>query len=199
MCYSFGHDGNGYCAIKKQTMKNAAIFILCVLTFYAKAQLYKSTEGTVSFFSETAIENIDATSKNIESIIDCSTNEIVFSVAITSFQFRREKMQEDFNEDYMESDKYRDATYKGKINEKINWKKDGTYKITSQGVLTIHGVAKERTDTGTVSIQGGKITMKNNFLVRVADHGIKIPQLVLYKVAEVVSVKVAITYVPYSK
>src|ERR1700757_1839989 len=172
-------------------MKNVAIFILCVLTFHVKAQLYKSTEGTVSFFSETAIENIDATSKNIESIINSSTNEIVFSVAISSFQFRREKMQEDFNEDYMESDKYRDATYKGK--------KDGTYKITSQGVLTIHGVAKERTDTGTVSIKQGKITMKNSFLVRVANHGIKIPQLVLYKVAEVVSVKVTITYAPYSK
>ena len=180
-------------------MKNTAILILCALTLYTKAQLYKSTEGTVSFFSETAIENIDATSKNIESIINSSTNEIVFSVAITSFQFRREKMQEDFNEDYMESDKYRDATYKGKINEKINWKKDGTYIITSQGVLTIHGVAKERTDTGTVSIKGGKITIKNYFLVRVADHGIRIPQLVLYKVAEVVSVKSTITYSVYSK
>jgi len=180
-------------------MKKTAIFILFVLALQAKAQLYKSNEGVVSFFSETAIENIDATSKNIESIINTSTNEIVFNVAISSFQFKREKMQEDFNEDYMESDKYRDATYKGKINEKINWKKDGTYKITSKGVLTIHGVAKERTDTGMVSIKEGKIVMKNNFLVRVADHGIKIPQLVLYKVAEVVSVKSTITYSVYSK
>ena len=180
-------------------MKNIAILLLFVFAFQAKAQLYKSKEGTVSFFSETAIENIDATSKNIASVINTSTNEIVFNVAISSFQFKREKMQEDFNEDYMESDKYKDAIYQGKINEKINWKKDGTYKITSKGILTIHGVTKERTDTGVVEIKAGKFIVKNNFLIRVADYGIKIPQLVLYKVAEVVSVKSTITYSAYSK
>ncbi len=118
-------------------MKKVLFLILFAFAFHAEAQLYKSSEGSVSFFSKAPLEDIDATSKKIVSMINPSSNEIVFGVAIETFQFKIPKMQEDFNEDFMESTKYPDATYKGKINEKINWEKDGSYTITSKGVLTM--------------------------------------------------------------
>jgi polyisoprenoid-binding protein YceI len=108
-------------------------------------------------------------------------------------------MQEHFNEKYMESNTYPSASYKGRINEKIDWNKNGTYKITSKGMLTIHGVQKERTDTATVSIKDGKISMKSDFRVTVADYKIKIPRLVFQNIAEVVSVKFNISYSSFKK
>jgi len=106
-----------------------------------------------------------------------------------SFQFKNGKMQTDFNEHYLESDKYPNATYKGKIETNIHWQKPGTYKAVSKGTLTIHNTPKERTDTATVTISNGKINIKGGFLVRIADHDIKIPTLIVKKIAEVVSVR----------
>ncbi len=45
-------------------------------------------------------------------------------------------MQEHFNSDYMESDKFPKASFKGKIQEQIDVTKDGTYPITVDGDLT---------------------------------------------------------------
>ncbi len=180
-------------------MKKMALLILVAFTISAKAQLYKSQEGSITFFSKAPLEDIDASSKKIISIINTSSKEIVFGIAIKSFQFRIQKMEDDFNEDFMESDKYPDATYKGKINEEINWEKDGTYRITAKGILTIHGVSNERLDTAMVSIVGGKISLSSDFLIRVSDYKIKIPQLLFEKIAEVVSVQLLINYLPYKK
>lgn len=180
-------------------MKKTTLLLLFAFTLHAKAQLYKSHIGSVSFFSKAPLEDIDATSTKIVSMLNTSSNEIVFGIAIKSFQFRIQKMEDDFNENFMESDKYPDATYKGKINEKINWEKDGIYTVTARGILTIHGVSKERLDTATINIVDGKIELKSGFLIRVVDYEIKIPQLLFEKIAEVVSVQLVINYIPYKK
>src|SRR5689334_16420423 len=129
-------------------MKNIALIFALLFASGIKtdAQVYKFNNGSVSFFSVAPIENIDAHSSSLNSELDIATNEIVFVVPINSFQFKKPLMQQHFNEKYMESDKYPEATYKGKINEKIDWTKNGTYKITSTGTLTVHGVSKDRTD-----------------------------------------------------
>jgi polyisoprenoid-binding protein YceI len=150
--------------------------------------VYQGT-GKVSFYSVAPIENIDAHSNELKSLLNAETNEVAFTIPMRSFEFKNGKMQKDFNENYLESDKYPNATYKGKIIEKISWEKPGTYTATSKGTLTIHGVAKERTDTAIVTVTNGNINMKGEFSVRIADHGIKIPTLVIKKIAEVVSVK----------
>ena len=168
--------------------------VLFAFEFYPKSVLLKSDNGTVSFFSKAPLEDIDATSDNIVSAINMETNEVAFDVGIKSFHFKKGKMETDFNENFMESNKYPVSTYKGKINEKIDWEKDGTQRVTSKGVLTIHGVAKERTDTATVSIKNGVVTLKSNFFVRVADHKIKIPTLLYQHIAEAVSVKLDVSY-----
>jgi hypothetical protein len=160
----------------------------------AISQLYKSEKGSVSFFSEAPLENIDALSKNMVSVMNVSTGEIVFSVKISSLQFKNPKMQEDFNENFMESSQYPVAVYTGKINEPINWSRDGTYKIAAKGKLSIHGITKERTDSATISITGGSIVLNSLFSVRVADHGVRIPKILFEKIAEIVAVKLSISY-----
>jgi hypothetical protein len=86
-------------------------------------------------------------------------------------------MQEHFNENYVESEKFPYAIFKGKLNEKIDFSKDGEYKTTATGKLTIHGVEKERTIEGTVMVKGGEIIMNSSFKVTFAEHNIVIPAL----------------------
>lgn len=106
-------------------------------------------------------------------------------------------MQEHFNSDYMESDKFPKATFKGKIQEQIDVTKDGTYPITVNGDLTVHGVTQKRTIKGKVDINGGVITMTSEFMVKCVDHHIDIPRLVFHNIAESIQMNVTATYTPY--
>jgi len=106
----------------KLTMKKILIIILLFIGYNSFSQnIFVCTNGEVTFFSKGPIEDIDATSKSMNSILNISTGEIVFVVPMTTFNFRKALMQEHFNEKYVESDKYPKGTYKGKINEKIEY------------------------------------------------------------------------------
>ena len=97
-------------------------------------------------------------------------------------------MQEHYNENYVESEKFPYATFKGKIKETIDYTKDGTHNVTMEGALDMHGVELPRTITGTVTIKGGSIAMDAKFDVKVADHKIKVPSLYSEKIAESIKV-----------
>jgi len=181
-------------------MKKITIFLFC-LAFgsAASAQIYIAKTCVISFFSYAPVENIEATNKACKPIINTATNDVQMKVPINGFQFEKPLMQEHFNENYMESDKFPNAIFKGKINEKIDWTKDGEYKVTVTGKLTIHGIEKDRTIDGIVKIKGQQIEISSKFRVHIADHGIKVPSLYVQNIAEDVDVKLNATLEPYKK
>lgn len=181
------------------TAMRTLILLSCIIfsSIYANAQIYSTKNGIVSFFSEAPLENIEAVSNVLNSFMNTTTGEVVFIVPITSFKFEKDLMREHFNENYMESDKYPQAIYKGKINEKIDFSKDGTYEVTCTGKLTIHGVEKERTEKGTLTIKGEKVSLESSFSVLVKDFNIEIPKLVFENIAETILIKVSSSYTPY--
>ena len=150
--------------------------------------------GRITFFSSAILEDITATTNSVSSALNIKTNEIAFKVAIKSFEFRKRLMQEHFNENYMESDKYPHATFAGKINEEVDWGKDGTYEVTAAGNLDIHGVRKFYTTKATIEVKNGTVTAQTKFNVKLEDHNIKIPRVVVRNIAEVVEVTVSSTY-----
>ena len=105
-------------------------------------------------------------------------------------------MQEHFNENYLESEKYPHAEFKGKVLDEIDLKKDGVYAVTVEGDLLIHGVSKTYREKGTITVKNGLVSARSKFNVRVADHKIKIPSLVVKNIAEVVEVTVEAVYQP---
>ncbi|WP_044175014.1 YceI family protein [Flectobacillus major] len=177
-----------------------SVVIGCLL-FSAQsfAQLYATQSGETSFFSETPIENITATSKTVGAIINTQTGEIAVSMKITSFDFPNKLMQEHFNENYLESTKFPTATFKGKIQETIDYRKNGTYNVTTKGILTVHGVAQNREFKGKIVIDALKVTLTSEFDVKLVDHNIEIPKLVFAKIAEVIKVRSSYNLVPYNK
>ena len=100
-------------------MRNLFILALCLVGLSANAQLFVTQTGEISFFSTTPMEDIDAVNKQVGSIINSANNEVAVQMRVTNFVFPNKLMQEHFNENYLETDKYPSATFKGKIKEKV--------------------------------------------------------------------------------
>lgn len=163
----------------------------------AKAQqIFLSKNASISFFSSTPAEDIEGKSTTANSALDIKSGNILFKVGNTSFQFKKKLMQEHFNENYMESDKFPVSTFKGKINESPDLSKDGTYPVTIDGTLDIHGVSKAYLTKAILVVSKGIITAKTAFNVKIADHKIEIPSLVFTKIAEAVEVRISAIYQP---
>jgi hypothetical protein len=182
-------------------MKTAILFLFICLGFTPPAHepIYECTNGTISFLSWAPMETIGATSTHLISSMDTATNEIAYAIAISSFQFRNTRMQEDFNENFMESDKYPDAIYTGKIKNKIPWGKDGKYEVISTGKLTIHNISHERSDTAVAVIQHGEISLQGHFKLIVSDYGVKIPPILSRNISEEIYILFGCNYKPVNK
>ena len=175
---------------------NLVIFSLLV-SLNSFGQLYATQNGEVNFFSETPIENISATNKYVSAILNTATNEVAISMKMTAFDFPNKLMQEHFNENYMESEKFPTGTFKGKIIEVIDYLKNGTYDVTAKGQLTFHGVSQPRDLKGKLTIENQKINLVCNFDIKLVDYKIDVPKLVFAKIAEVISVKTRYAFTPY--
>lgn len=180
-------------------MKTLIMIIMLAASWMVQAQIVISHNASLSFFSEAPIEDIKAGSNTGVSALNLSTKTIYFKVFMSSFEFKKSLMQEHFNENYMESSKYPVAEFNGKIKEQIDLTKDGTYPVTVQGDLNIHGVTKNYDVKGELKVRGGEVSANSTFPVKLADHGIKIPRLVIKNIAEVVQVTVSALYKPDSQ
>ncbi|MCQ6960247.1 YceI family protein [Mucilaginibacter aquariorum] len=179
-------------------MKYIGVILLAWFSINQAGQdIYACKNAVVTIYSKAPVEDIDARSDKGTSVFNTATGELAFSVPIRSFKFDKARMQEHFNENYMESDKYPQATFKGKINGKPDVTKDGTYPVTAAGVFEVHGVKQTRTITGKLMVKGGAINLSSEFMVACKDHQIEIPKLVFYNIAENIRVQVNATYAPY--
>src|SRR5665213_1326475 len=182
-------------------MKHIAVILLAWMSTINQAgqDLYICKNARISLFSSAPIEDIKAVTTEGASVYNAATGELDFSVGIRSFQFEKSLMQQHFNSDYMESDKFRRATFKGKIQEHVDVTKDGAYPVTATGQFTVHGVTQTRTIPGKLSVKNGVITMTSEFMVKCVDHHIEIPQIVFHHIAESIKMNVSATYSPYKK
>jgi hypothetical protein len=177
-------------------MKRVSLFIcICLSAIHARSQdILISKNASVSFFSSTVMEDIEGKSNTANSVINAKTKELIFKVSNTSFQFQKKLMQEHFNENYMESDKFPFSKFSGKITDDIDLSKDGNYTVSVAGNLDIHGVVKPYQGKVTLAIVQGVITAKTTFKVKIEDHHIKVPTLVFKNIAEFVEVRLSAVY-----
>lgn len=169
-------------------MKKITLACLVALGINANAQIYIGEKCSIKFFSETKMENIDAENKSDKPIFNTKDGHFVVQPKQTSFVFKSAFMQEHYNENYVESEKYPYAKFDGLVSEKIDYTKDGTHNVSIIGKLSMHGVELPRTITGTIAIKGGVITMDSKFDIKVADYKIKVPSLYVEKIAENIQV-----------
>lgn len=173
--------------------------LLIILLFSLKAigqKKYFTRNGHISFQAGTALEDIDAVNNSAASVFDAGTGQLEYSVLIKGFEFKRSLMQDHFNENYMESDKYPKSVFKGKITnvEKVNFQKEGTYPVNIKGILEMHGVKKEIEIAGTIKVAGQNLDGIVTFSVLLSDYNISVPGLVKDKIAKTVNIAVKCNY-----
>ena len=177
------------------------LFVAVISLADASAQTYFTRSARVTFFSTTPMEDIEANNNEVTSMLDVKKGEFAFVALIKSFKFKKALMEEHFNENYMESNTFPKANFKGAIKDlnKINFSKDGNYSVTVKGDLTIHGVTNNIEAPGTITISQGKISANSKFNIKPKDYGIKIPGAVVNKIAESLNITVDCKYEPLKK
>lgn len=170
-----------------------SIFFLLIVFFSASSaygQKYFTKTGSVHFLSEAPLEKIEASNDNAYVVIDAASGQIEWSVLIKGFKFAKALMQQHFNENYMDSDQYPKANYKGTIEKGINLTKDGTYDVQTSGNITIHGITRPLSTSGRIVINNGKVNASSSFNLTIADYNINVPKVVRDNIAKTVKVTV---------
>ena len=108
------------------------------------------------------------------------------------FIFKKELMQEHFNENYIESDKYPKTTFSGSYTGDVPPNGNGVYLVKVKGNLTLHNVTKEIEEPATLEMKDGKLLGKSEFKLKPEDFNIKIPSVVRDKIAPEISVVINI-------
>jgi hypothetical protein len=153
--------------------------------------VFRTDDGKISFRSDAPLEIIKATSENLSGRIDVLKRTFAFKIAVRTFEgFNSPLQQIHFNENYLETDKYPDASFSGKIIEPIDFSKPGKATIRAKGILKIHGIEQERIIKSEVTVIENKIHLESFFTVQLADHGIRIPKIVHEKIAAEIKINV---------
>ncbi|HLF34121.1 MAG TPA: YceI family protein [Cyclobacteriaceae bacterium] len=175
--------------------------LLIALPFAISAQKHITKNGYIEFYGKTPLEEIKAGNNQVASILDVSTGEIVFQVLMKSFHFERALMEEHFNENYVESEKFPKSVFKGRITNlsDIDFAKPGVYTAQVEGDLTLHNISKKISQTGTIEIIKDGIVAKSNFKIKPEDYDIQIPSVVRDKIAKEMDVTVNMKYNPMTQ
>lgn len=165
----------------------------------ARAQAHYLTKtGLASFFLASPIEDIEARNHEVAAMLDFRTGQLAFSVPIKAFVFKRSLMQEHFNENYMESDKYPKATFAGHFIDFAAGQlaTAGPHPAQVEGDLTLHGVTQRVRVLAVVELRGGQLLAQATFPVASADYNIEIPLLVRNNIARTISVHIELACAP---
>lgn len=172
-------------------MKKLILALLFASTIQAShAQKYFTKSASITFDASGPLEDIHSTNGSVAVIINTETGDIQTSAVIKSFVFDKQLMQEHFNENYMESEKFPKSNFKGNIvnNNEINYNKDGSYTAKVNGKLTLHGITQDIVTNAKININAGKISVENQFYINCSDYGISIPGAVKEKVSNKVKI-----------
>lgn len=173
-----------------------ALFLCSNLSFAQSPSKVITSQGQVSFFSYTSVENIKAENNQVLSIIDLTDGSIAISMLMNTFVFEKALMKEHFNESYIESDFYPTATFEGNILD-FEPESEGKQIRIVKGKFVMHGVTKQLEVKTIIERKNGKYTASGTFETFVKDYNINIPPLLAGNIAKSIEVNFKFEYRPY--
>jgi polyisoprenoid-binding protein YceI len=177
----------------QKTLITLILFVICQ-ALYAQ-NILTASKTHIKFFSHTPVKDIDAETTAASTLINLQTKDVAVRIPIKSFIFPNKLMQEHFNENYMDSEKIPNASFKGKIVENLDLSKDGKLPVTTIGKINIHGIEREQTLKGTATIANRSLTIDLAFDVSLTDHNIEVPKVVFVEIAEKIRVTCKFSYI----
>lgn len=152
------------------------------------AQILSFHHGEIEFYTASMVTDIEAVTENAGVRLDIQTGAIEVTIPVKSFVFEYETMQEHFNEKYMESDKFPQATFKGKIKQDIS-NLTNEIEIVASGKMTIHGVTNEIQIKAKISKAEGYTLVKCKIPIVFKDYSVDDPSILTKSVAKEVLIK----------
>jgi polyisoprenoid-binding protein YceI len=178
-------------------MKKSIITLVFALSgMISYGQLYLTRSGFIGFYSKTSVEDIKAENNQVYAVVDIGAKNLAFTTLVKGFIFPKELMQEHFNENYMESDKYPKASFSGTFTGDIDLKKDGVYPVMVKGRLSLHNATQDVAIPATLEVKAGRILGQSQFNIKPEDYHIDIPSLVRDKIAKELTVSVKVDCSP---
>jgi polyisoprenoid-binding protein YceI len=176
----------------KKLLTALLLFLFLIRPAVSWSQLYSTRTGFIGFYSKTSLEDIKAENNQAYAVIDLGKKQLALAVLLKGFTFTKELMQEHFNENYVESDKYPKASFTGSFSGDVNPAKDGEYKVTVTGNLSLHNATKPISAPATIEVKNGHLVGTTEFKVKPEDFNISIPGVVRDKIDKDITVKVNI-------
>jgi polyisoprenoid-binding protein YceI len=175
-------------------MKKILPLLIGLISLNISAQKYFTKTGSTEFkASVEAFEPVEAVNKSTTVILNSENGQIAGLLFVKAFHFEIALMQEHFNENYMDSDKYPKATFRGQLvdfdlSELTTQEKEFSLK----GTLTVKGKDKIIDTIAKLKKEGDKIIFTAVFGVSPQDFDIKIPSIVRDKIAK--SINLTLNY-----
>ncbi len=180
-------------------MKKIIFVATAILSFsIINAQTYKTRDAVISFNpnKDQSHKDYAAASKEATAVLKVDNAEVALLVPMKTFHFNNALLEEHFNDNYLQTDKIPNATYKGKLNgfTKELLAKDGTYNLSSDGQLTMHGVTKTFKNPVKLVVSGKTATFYCDFGIKAEDYKIDIPGIVKPKLADLTPITTVIKF-----
>jgi len=173
------------------------VLILSLSASAAPAQpSYVSKSGTITFYSHAPIEDITATTSEVNSTLNPSDGKISVKVPVGSFVFKKQLMKKHFNEQYMITQEFPYSEFKGKLEGEMNniLSSDRGTEVRVSGDLTIKGITNPVSEMVALVRKGNDLEGSVRFKVKLKDYGIKIPKMLIKNIAEEIEISAKIVY-----
>ena len=173
------------------------LFFTIVLNSYGQDKLVTKT-AQINFESLylKSFQDVKAVNRNVTCVINTKTGEIAFLALIRGFEFETALMEEHFNENYMESNIFPKAIFRGKIENfdaKLITQNAKDYKII--GALTLHGIEKKITVIAKISKNlTNDLVILSQFMVATDDYKIAVPNIVKNKISSKIKVNIEVVF-----
>ena len=182
-----------------KTMMSCALALLLIgaRPAWPPAPILRVERSTVTFVSDAPLERIEAGTTHASGLLDIGARTFAVKIPVTTFDgFNSPLQREHFNENYMESTDHPNAVFQGRIIEAVDLAAAGAYKVRAKGMLTVHGVERERIVPCEVVVTSEGVRVTSQFDVLPADHDIRVPGIVKQKIAPAIKVKVDLLFRP---
>ena len=169
-------------------MKNIIFVFIFIFsgTVFAQGK-FITKKGVINFeASVPSFEEVKAKNATVTAILNTDNGEIAALALVKGFRFKNALMEEHFNENYIESDDYPKATFKGVL---VGFDVENLQKeYIIKGKLSLHGKSKEIQTKGSITKDGNTISISSTFITKPEDFDIKIPSIVSKKIADDISI-----------
>jgi polyisoprenoid-binding protein YceI len=167
------------------------LFLSLFLTGIASSQVFKTNTAEISFLSKTDFETFQATSNQASAAFSVKEGKVQFRVPVNSFIFEKKLMQTHFQENYMESGKFPNGSFKGEIiypEKFVLSSKEQNVKV--KGIFNIHGEEKEAEVSGTLAQTKEGVVLKADLFILLTDYKIIVPSNSINKISQKIEIKV---------